>query len=132
MIYSQETEYALRVIRGLKDGNQKKLASICTEEQIPLSFAYKIGKKLQNAGFVEIRRGRNGGFRLLRDLKTFSLLDVIQVTDKTFSVQNCVGDFCALNAPGHPCQIHLELCRIQQELVRLLEEKTMHEVLLCD
>ena len=69
MLLSRETDYALRILQSLLGGERKSVGEISREELIPQQFAYKIMKKLSNAGLVDITRGADGGCRLLADLE---------------------------------------------------------------
>ena len=63
MLLSRETDYALRILQSLLDGERKATGDISTSEMIPQQFAYKIIKKLSRAGLIEITRGVDGGCR---------------------------------------------------------------------
>ncbi len=56
MTMTRESDYAVRIMRALSHGSLKTVKEICGEEAIPTQFAYKILKKLSNAGL--------GGWRL--------------------------------------------------------------------
>ena len=56
MLISRETDYALRILHSLLEGDRKSVGEIAKEELIPQQFGYKIMKKLSNAGLVEIRQ----------------------------------------------------------------------------
>ena len=53
MLLSRETDYALRILQSLLGGERKSVGEISREELIPQQFAYKIMKKLSNAGLVD-------------------------------------------------------------------------------
>ena len=44
MLLTKESDYAIRIVRALKDGNKIRARDICEEEEIPEAFAYKILK----------------------------------------------------------------------------------------
>ena len=54
MLFTRESDYAIRVVRALKDGEKKSIRQICAVEEIPEAFCYKIVKKLEHAGVVAI------------------------------------------------------------------------------
>ena len=87
---TRESDYAVRMIRALKDGEQLTIEQICRKEQVPRQFAYKILKKLEKAGLVRIRRGAGGGCSLGRGLDVLTLLDVIRATDEEFFLNPCL------------------------------------------
>ena len=60
MIITRETDYAIRILRSLADLQLKNIREISDEQLVPRQFAYKISKKLERAGFIEIIRGAHG------------------------------------------------------------------------
>ena len=66
MVITRETDYALRILRALLDGKLHTAGQIAQDELLPQAFAYKILKKLEKAGLVEVVRGGRlpavGGF----------------------------------------------------------------------
>ena len=44
MMITRESDYAIRIIRALKDGELLPLEQICQRELVPKQFAYKILK----------------------------------------------------------------------------------------
>ena len=61
MVITRETDYALRILRALLDGKLHTAGQIAQDELLPQAFAYKILKKLEKAGLVEVVRGTAGG-----------------------------------------------------------------------
>ena len=53
MLVTRETDYAIRALRALSDGNKKTLADICRLEVVPQQFGYKILKKLYGSVTAE-------------------------------------------------------------------------------
>lgn len=128
---TRESDYAVRMIRALKDGEQLTIEQICRKEQVPRQFAYKILKKLEKAGLVRIRRGAGGGCSLGRGLDVLTLLDVIRATDEEFFLNPCLkqGYRCEYaEGIGHKCLVHCELARVQAILERELRHRTLAEL----
>ena len=123
MFLTKEGDYGLRIIRSLADGEMKTVEVICSSECIPGQFAYKILKKLSNAGIVQSIRGRNGGYRLAKDLHTFTLYDVIAAVEDNLLLFECLREDsdCPRNSDEDPCAVHEEYKRIQ----KLIEDETM-------
>lgn len=53
MFITRESDYAMRVVRALMGETRLSVSEICEREAITAPFAYKILKKLQNAGIVK-------------------------------------------------------------------------------
>lgn len=131
MLITRESDYAIRIIRALKDAELLTIQEICDREQIPKQFAYKILKKLDNAELVEIRRGAAGGCRLNKKAGDITLFDIIQATDEDFLMGHCLktGFECSYMEKKGRCQIHKELQRVQEILRAELERNSIEDLL---
>ena len=75
MIITKETDYAMRILRVLLDGEKHSVAEMSETELIPTQFAYQILRKLSAGNLVQVSRGAAGGCRLSCDLRGVSLYD---------------------------------------------------------
>lgn len=136
MLLTKETDYALRVLRALADGEQLTTAEIAKNEQIPPQFAYKILKKLQKDGLVRIFRGADGGCALAIGLEEITLYRLIKAMEEDSLVSSCMK-------PGYQCQwckahgdavchAHIHLTAIQNTLDRELDAYSLQEILFGD
>ena len=100
MIITRETDYAIRILRSLADLQLKNIREISDEQMVPRQFAYKISKKLERAGFIEIIRGDQDSCRLTRDLHEITLMDIINVMERENMINSCLdGDLqCPYNS----------------------------------
>ena len=85
MRISAKTDYALRAVVELAaaggDGTTVKGERLASAQGIPLRFLENILLELRHAGFVESRRGADGGYRLARPAAEITLADVIRAID---------------------------------------------------
>ena len=51
VLITRETDYALRILQSLLNGEKKSVGEISEQELIPQQFAYKIMKKLSTCQF---------------------------------------------------------------------------------
>ena len=128
MLFAQESDYAMRIVRALKDGEKRKLKEISQMEDIPEAFGYKISKKLEKAGIIEIKRGASGGYTLKTPLDALTLYDIIVAIEPDFEIRACVNASCSRNTAHHPCHVHEEIMDIQREVEKLLQKKSMEEI----
>ena len=128
---TRETDYALRLLRTLKDGERRTAAEAAERELVPQSFAYKILKKLAKAGFIEITRGADGGCRLLKPLKEITLYDLMTAMDENCSLSACMdpGFTCSWRETHGGCTVHCHLARIQETLDAELKNHTLESIL---
>ena len=119
MLVTRETDYAIRALRALSGGNKKTLAEICKEEVVPQQFGYKILKKLSKAGYVTIKRGKEGGYIITDAFKDKSLFDLTGVMENPTDISPCVlpGYRCEVHADADsPCSVNITLSALQQKL----------------
>ena len=131
MIITRETDYALRILRALLDGELHAVGEIAQTEFLPQAFAYKILKKLERAGLLEIRRGTAGGCRLTADLSRTSLYDLMAAIGERSSLSACMEpDYaCPWRSSHGGCSVHCKLLEIQQKLDAELRSHSLQEIL---
>jgi len=130
MLLTRECDYGLRIIRALATGDKSTAEEICTAENIPGQFAYKILKKLERAGFLQSSRGRDGGYWLVKQLDNVTIYDIVSSIDENLFINECLRSDrpCVRNYPEDTCSVHKELDRIQAILVDELRKKAIIEV----
>lgn len=129
MLFKRETDYGIRIVRALKNGDKVSVKEICEKESIPEAFAYKILKKLQKTGIVISERGIQGGYLLAKDAGNITLFDILISVEPDFAVIPCMHEACGNNTPTSPCKVHLELERIQDHIVEELKSRSLKEIL---
>lgn len=115
MLITREADYAIRALRALSDGGKWTLARICEKEFVPHQFGYKIMKKLALAGYVVIKRGKDGGYVMADSVKDRTLLDLMNVMESSASVSPCVD-------PEYVCEVHKgqeQFCTVHNKLSEL-------------
>lgn len=84
MNISVKGEYALQAIFDLASqppGEPVKIAEIARRQKIPQKFLELILASLKQAGFVESRRGAEGGYLLARPADTLTVGEVLRFID---------------------------------------------------
>lgn len=129
MLFTKECDYAIRIVRALKDGNKMKARDICECEEIPEAFAYKIIKKMEKQGIIQVVRGMNGRCMLLKNADELCLYDIVLSIEPDFAITHCINMNCSRNTESEPCGVHCEMHRIQKLLEKELKSKTLKEIL---
>ena len=131
MLITRETDYALRILRALQDGELHAVGEIARTELLPQAFAYKILKKLEQAGLLEIRRGTAGGCRLTADLSRISLYDLMTAMGERSDLSACMEpDYqCPWRSSHGGCGVHCKLLEIQRKLDAELRSHSLREIL---
>ena len=131
LVITRETDYALRILRALLDGELHAAGEIAQSELLPQAFAYKILKKLEKAGLLEIRRGTAGGCRLTADLDQTSLYDLMLAMGERSGLSACMEpDYqCSWRSSHGGCGVHCKLLEIQRKLDAELRSHSLREIL---
>jgi Rrf2 family protein len=85
MNISVKGEYALQAIFDLATqpvGEPVKIADIATRQKIPQKFLELILASLKQGGFVESRRGAEGGYRLARQADQITIGEVLKFVEE--------------------------------------------------
>jgi Rrf2 family protein len=94
MNISVKSEYALLAIFDLAmqpSGEPVKIADIARRQQIPQKFLELILAGLKQGGFVESRRGAEGGYRLARAADQISIGEVLRFVEERKTARRKVG-----------------------------------------
>jgi Rrf2 family protein len=84
MNLSVKSEYALQAIFDLASqpfGDPVKIADIARRQKIPQKFLELILASLKQGGFVESRRGADGGYMLARPAEAITIGEVIRFVE---------------------------------------------------
>lgn len=129
-MFSQTQEYALRAIVWLAQhqesgpiGNEK----IATETMVPPSYLAKVLQQLVETQILSSRRGVGGGFQLIRDIDTLTVLEVINAVDPIRRITEC-----PLGLKTHRptrCPMHARLDASLALVEEALSNSTIREML---
>ena len=121
MVITRETDYALRILRALLDGKLHTAGQIAQDELLPQAFAYKILKKLEKAGLVEVVRGTAGT----------SLYDLMKAMGERGNLSSCMDPAyqCPWRSCHGGCTVHCKLAEIQNKLDEELRAHSLQEIL---
>jgi Rrf2 family protein len=106
----------------------KEVADRCG---IPLPLLSKLLQKLGKAGFLTAEQGTNGGYRLARDPRSISTLEVIRAIDGPIVLANCFTEEAACGHSGK-CTVKRPLRRIHEGILRLLDNVSIQDMLSDD
>lgn len=91
---SQKAKYALRALTVLAragTGDPVQISDIADRQKIPKKFLEQILLDLKRAGFVESRRGKQGGYLLLRPASEITYGEVLRLIDGPIAPLPCLS-----------------------------------------
>ena len=95
MVITREADYAVRLMVGLAQRQQGTVVSaraLADESGVPYELARTILGNLADAGILESRRGRSGGFLLARSAAKIHMREVLAVAGENLQLNICVAD----------------------------------------
>lgn len=92
---SQKCYYSLRALFELALRHRQgpvRIGDVAKAQAIPPRFLEVILNELKQGGFVESRRGKDGGYFLVREPATLTLGEVIRFVDGPFAPVDCIQE----------------------------------------
>lgn len=91
---SKKTKYGIKALVFLAkqpDGTPVQIASISESEQIPQKFLESILLSLRKAGFLGSKKGKGGGYYLLKSADEISVADLYRILEGPIAMVPCVS-----------------------------------------
>jgi Rrf2 family protein len=89
---SQKAKYALRALIALARAKDSlMIGAISEQHRIPRKFLEQILLELKHHGIVQSRRGRTGGYALLRPPEKITALQIIRLIDGPIAPLPCLS-----------------------------------------
>ena len=130
---TKKADYSLIALRHFAARQQECPEAVSAKEVadtcgIPLPILSKLLQKLGKSGFLLSAYGTNGGYRLARDPRLISALEVIRAIDGPIVLANC---FTQDAHCGHSdkCTVKRPLKRIHDSILRLLDSVSIQDML---
>lgn len=133
---SNKAKYAFRAllaVAALPDGETLASAEIARRHAIPHKFLEQILLDLKKAGMLESRRGKTGGYAMLRPADTISFAEVLRLFDGPLAPLPCLSRQsyrpCEDCVSETHCDIRREFARAHEASRRILESRTIADAL---
>lgn len=116
MLISTKGRYATRMLLDIaqhQDQGYVSMKSIAERQGISKKYLEQFTAQLAKAGLIDIKRGNQGGYRLLKDPKDITLQDVLALTEGSMRAVACLDhspnrcERCS-NCPTLPAWIGLD------------------------
>lgn len=125
------TDYSLRVLlyAGLHPERLVSTQEISRSYRISHHHLVKVVNHLGSAGFLEIHRGRKGGFRLGREPEAIRIGDVVRQTEPDFNLVECFNPEANVCPITPACRLKNALERAKAAFMGVLDELTLADML---
>lgn len=133
---SKKAKYAIKALVKLAKEFKKGpilIGDISEEERIPKKFLEAILLELKNAGILNSRKGKGGGYYLLKEPKDVQLISIIRLFDGPLALQPCVSqnyyEKCEECIDEEICGIRSVIKELHTEVLRILGANTLAEII---
>jgi Rrf2 family protein len=97
------------------------ISEISDERKIPLKFLENILLELKNAGILDSKKGKGGGYYLKNEPSETRMASVFRIIDR--KCDNCNESFCGL---------HHTLEKVRDATLAILENSTLADLIVKD
>ncbi len=126
---SKKVEYSIILISYLskKDGKTASLAEVAKKARLPYRFLGQLATALKEAGIVESKEGKSGGYSLKKDWRRKSLYDLLEGLGENKHVVKCLGTgvVCARESG---CELRKMWKKIEKSFTRELKLIKLSEI----
>ena len=133
MSVSSKCYYAIRAIYALAEHNSNvplKIGEIAVREKIPVRFLEVILSQLKGGGFVQSRRGAEGGYLLARAADQITIGQIMRYVDGPIAPVDCVSQMRPKECSFHgDCHFFGFWGRVRQALSDVVDRTTMADLL---
>ena len=136
MKLSKRGEYALRGLIDIgiaHEGGREMLRvqEIVEKEGIPTAFLEQIFAQLRQAGIIEGKRGKNGGYFLAKPADTISMGAVVRLIDGPLAPIRCVSqtqyEKCSCPDESH-CGLRMLMLDVRNAIADILDRYSLAQV----
>ncbi len=135
---SQKAKYALRALVALckvAPGESQMISEISRDQAIPKKFLEQILLELKRAGIVMSRRGRLGGYVLLRSPDEVTFGEVLRLIDGPIAPLPCLSKIayrrCVDCADEATCEIRHVFARVTIATREVLDSTTLADAVVA-
>jgi len=132
VMISQKCQYSVRAIFELAKRYGQgpvRINEIAEEQAIPPRFLEVILSQLKQGGFVESRRGNEGGYQLARRPGSITVGEVITFVEGPFGPVGCTADGAENNCRLHGRCVFLQMwSRVRDAVSSIYDHTTFQDL----
>jgi Rrf2 family protein len=131
---SKKAQYALQALMYMADKNPYQptlIADISEKRSIPIKFLENILLQLKNAGVLDSKKGKGGGYYFRLAPEDIPLARIIRLIDGPIAMLPCVSLYFyerCKNCNESHCGIHDTMVLVRDATLKILENKTVADL----
>ena len=133
---SQRARYAFKAMVALaraKPGEGLQIRQLCEQEKLPRKFLEQILLTLKAAGYITSRRGRDGGYEILKAPDTIHIGPLLRTVDGPIAPLPCLSRTayrrCEDCRDEAHCEVRIAFDKAYSLSLSALEKTTLAEVM---
>jgi len=132
---SKKTKYgikALTYIARLDDTSPVQVGTIAESENISHKFLESILLTLRKSGILGAKKGKGGGYYLLKDASEIKMTDVIRTLEGPIAMVPCVSlnyyEKCDDCPDENACSVHKLMIQVRDNTLKVLRNNTLADL----
>lgn len=132
---SKKTKYgikALAYIARKKDRKPVQASEISESENISQKFLESILLELRKSGFLGSKKGKGGGYYLIKEPEVIKMTAVIRVLEGPIALVPCVSlnyyEKCDDCPDEHSCSVHKLMIQLRDASLQVLGDNTLEDI----
>ncbi|UJH92777.1 Rrf2 family transcriptional regulator [Antarcticibacterium sp. 1MA-6-2] len=132
---SKKTKYGVKALAYIAKQPGKKpvqTAEIASSQNISLKYLESIMVVLKNSGFVGSKKGKGGGYYLLKDPSEVKMTQVIRVLEGPIAMLPCVSlnfyEKCQDCPDEKSCSVHALMIQVRDSTLQVLGKNTLADL----
>lgn len=131
---SKKTQYAFHALIYLAEHAQEHpvlISEIAQKKNISIKFLENILLELKNAGILGSKKGKGGGYYLMKPSRDIMLARIIRLLDGPIALLPCVSlnyyEKCE-NCDESTCGLNDVMRRVRDATLKILENKSLEDI----
>jgi Rrf2 family protein len=131
---SKKTQYALQALTYMVEKEEQSpilIAEIASQKNIPLKFLENILLELKKAGFLESKKGKNGGYFFAMPPQKIKLSAIFRTIEGPIALLPCVSlnfyEKCA-DCNEKKCGINKVMVEVRDNTLSVLDKRTVADL----
>lgn len=132
---SKKTKYAISAVvylASLEHRNPVLISEISKERKIPQKFLEAILLDLRRAGILSSKKGKGGGYYLLKSAEEINLAEILRLFDGPIALLPCVSlnyyERCEDCIDEEHCGIRDAFLKVRMNTLELLKKSTISNI----
>ena len=133
---SQRARYAFKAMVALarsKPGEGLQIKQLCAQEKLPRKFLEQILLTLKAAGYISSRRGRDGGYEILKPASQIMIGPMLRAVDGPIAPLPCLSRTayrrCDDCRDESSCELRIAFAKAYADYLATLEHLSLADVM---